>query len=195
MLSWGVVAMLGLVLGAMEYWGLQERWAISAIWLRGFPQHRPPWWFQLALKVCPGRCREIPEAVSPHRIVLRQVALWKRHVYLQQFAGAEDAGWFHSHQWRRTFAIGLCGSYYEERVVTRRQPPGAELLTSVERRSAPYFYTMDSEVKHRVAAPSAGHTSLFVGIGRDDSLKFYHPRDGGAPVAWDKHIQKMVARI
>jgi hypothetical protein len=146
-------------------------------------EYPAPWWFKLANRFFPDRCREIPEAQNPDRIVLRQVALVKRYVYLQQFASAEDRRWQHSHQWRRTFAIGLFGSYYEERGHLWRV------------RRAPYFYTMDASVTHRVEAPSNGHTSLFVGLWRDDDLKHYFPAPAVGVRRWEDHIQKMVKRI
>lgn len=145
-------------------------------------QHPAPWWFRLASRLWPDRCREIPEAVNPSRIVLRQVALWPRHVYLQQFASGEDPRYFHSHQWRRTFAIGLWGSYTERR------------LNVYRRVRAPYLYTMGRDVLHHVLAPSPGHTSIFVGLFRNDNLKVYCPSGLGA-VGWEKHIKVKVKRI
>lgn len=143
-------------------------------------EHPAPWWFRALARAFPERCREIPEAVNPNRVVLRQFAIWKRHVYLQQFASSEDPRWFHSHQWKRTIAIGLWGSYTEER-------------HNVSRRvSAPYFYTMGPDVIHHVQNPSRGHTSIFVGLWRDDDLKRYF-RLAGVP--WYQHIRKMVKRI
>lgn len=145
-------------------------------------EHPKPWWYRLAERICPDRCREIPEARAPERIVLRQVALWKRHVYLQQFASSESASWAHSHQWHRTFALGLWGGYVEHR-----------LAGPSRTRRAPYFYTMGADVIHRVALPSRGHTSLFVGLWRDDDLKHYFPTRVG--VRWERHILKQVKRI
>lgn len=78
-------------------------------------EHPAPWWYRLAARYFPDRCREIPEARNPERVVLRQVALVKRYVYLQQFASPEDPRFMHSHQWHRTFAFGLWGSYREAR--------------------------------------------------------------------------------
>ncbi len=166
-------------------------------------EHPRPWWFRLALRWCPARCREIPEAVNPDRIVLRQVALWKRHLYLQQFSGSEDPSWMHSHQWRWTLAVGLWGAYVERR-----------LGQQARIRRAPYCYAMSHEVVHRVSLPSPGHTSLFLGLWRDDDLKHYYPTfqqvglDGGLlglewerqhsrawRKPWEAHVQKMVARI
>jgi hypothetical protein len=144
-------------------------------------EHPAPWWYNILNWLFPDRCREIPEAVNPDRFVLRQFAIVKRYVYLQQFASSEDAQWMHSHQWRRTFAIGLWGSYTEVRHGIRR------------RVRAPYFYTMGPDVVHRVEDPSPGHTSIFVGLFRDDSLKRYFPSDGGMP--WEEHIKVKVKRI
>lgn len=168
-------------------------------------EHPAPWWFRLANRYFPARCREIPEAQNPDRIVLRQVALFKRYVYLQQFAGPEDSRYMHSHQWHRTIAIGLWGGYTEQRIAG-----------PARRRTAPYFYTMDSSVVHHVQSVTPGHTSIFIGLWRDDDLKHYY----GAPALteghysvdvftgeftalmpqtfrtlWSNHIKKMVARI
>ncbi len=143
--------------------------------------HPQPWWYRLAARLCPDRCREIPEAVNPDRIVLRQVALVKRYVYLQQFASGEDPRWMHSHQWHRTIALGLFGSY------TERRHNVARLVR------APYLYTMGPDVIHQVIDPSPGHTSIFVGLWRDDSMKFYFER--GAGVFWEDHIKVKVKRI
>lgn len=160
-----------------------------------------PRWFALAERFFPSRCREIPEAQNPDRIVLRQFALVGRHVYLQQFASSEDERFMHSHQWRRTIAIGLRGWYTEHRMA------GEPRL-----RIAPYFYTMDASVIHRVEDPSPNHTSIFIGIGRDDDLKKYFGSPvvidpkwtvAGAPrvlprtlcSTWEAHVKRMVARI
>lgn len=147
-------------------------------------QHPAPWWYRLAERICPGRCREIPEAVNPDRIVLRQVALWKRHVYLQQFASSEDERFQHSHQWHRTIAIGLWGGYWERRAAGL-----------VRRRQAPYLYTMDASVIHHVLRPEAGHTSVFIGLWRDDDLKHYFPFPAQGARLWSDHIKVMVKRI
>lgn len=164
-------------------------------------QHPKPWWYRLAERIAPHRCREIPEAQNPDRIVLRQVALVYRHVYLQQFASGEDPRFMHSHQWRRMIAIGLWGKYSEARI------SGPDRV-----RRAPYFYTMDASVVHHVQEPGPGHTSIFIGLGRDDDLKFYYgapdlanpegymvPSMGQKPATyrtpWHQHIQKMVKRI
>jgi hypothetical protein len=160
-----------------------ERRVDAAQW-----EHPPVWWFKVAQRLFPDRCREIPEAVNPARIVLRQFALVKRSVYLQQFAGPEDPRWMHSHQWKRTIAIGLWGWYLE----VRQHPNGWYLP---QWRRAPYLYTMDEKVVHRVDVPSKGHTSIFIGLWRDDDLKNYHSTETGAKVPWFTHILKQVKRI
>lgn len=145
--------------------------------------HPAPWWYRLLSRWFPDRCREIPEAVNPERIVLRQFAVVLRYVYLQQFASSEDARWQHSHQWRRTFALGLWGRYRERRL-------GGKYSRRVR---APYFYTMGRDVIHQVRFPSKGHTSLFIGLWRDDDLKEYHRVGRG--VHWEEHIRVKVKRI
>lgn len=148
------------------------------------PVHPKPWWYRLAERWFPERCREIPEAQEPERIVIRQFAIWFRHLYLQQFASGESHYWMHSHQWRRTFALGLWGGYREYRYGWKR---GRRIL-------APYFYTMGSDVVHHVQDPTPGHTSLFLGLWRDDDLKHYFPSEWkGRP--WADHIKVMVKRI
>lgn len=164
--------------------------------------HPRPWWFELALRWWPERCREVPCPTQPDRIMLRQFALWGRHAYLQQFACSEELEWFHTHQWRRTFAFVLWGGYIERR------------LGEVARvRRAPAAYSMGPEVAHHIQHPTPGHTSLFIGLWRDDALKRYLPtmHQVGALgalgrewerqhsrmwwVRWEDHIKRMVARI
>jgi hypothetical protein len=146
-------------------------------------EHPAPWWYRLLSRLFPSRCREIPEAQDPSRILLRQFALVKRRAYLQQFAGPEDERFFHSHPFRRVIAIGLWGGYTEHR-----------LNGPAKRRRAPYFYTMDASVFHRVNSVTPGHTAIFFGVGkRDDDLKNYVQQPERTP--WDKHIRKFVARI
>jgi hypothetical protein len=72
----------------------------------------------------------------------------------------------HTHPWRYTIVLGLWGSYVERRY-------GREPVL----RRAPYLYVMDSSVIHQVMAPSPGHTSVIIGIGRDDSLRSYYAAD------------------
>ncbi len=163
-------------------------------------EHPRPWWFRLALALVPHRCREVPAPTDSGRVMIRQVALWYRHLYLMQFAGSEEPDWMHSHQWRWTLAVGLWGSYIERRLGERPRV-----------RRAPYAYAMDHTVVHHVQWPTPGHTSLFLGLWRDDDLKHYYPtapleqgwralpyeRSWSEPqrVPWEQHIQKMVARI
>lgn len=161
-----------------------------------------PWWYRLLAWLWPSRCREIPEANNPDRLVLRQFAIVKRFVYLQQFASAEDPRFMHSHPYRRMIAIGLWGRYLEQRIA------GA-----AKQRRAPYLYFMDAGHVHHVQSPGRGHTSVFIGIGRaaDDSegdkRYFGTPRllaETTIPVvdapttfakSWRDHIRVKVARI
>jgi hypothetical protein len=145
--------------------------------------HAATWWYVLAERWFPERCREIPEPQTPDRIMLRQVALVYRYAYLQQFASSEHTDWMHSHQWKYTFSLGLWGNYIERRLA------GPLLL-----RHAPYAYWMDASVIHQVLCPSAGHTSLFVGLFRDDDLKHYYPSKPYKRL-WSDHIKVMVKRI
>ena len=145
-------------------------------------QHPAPWWFRLLRWAFPNRCREVPEAQNPGRILLRQFAIIKYHCYLQQFASGEDPEWMHSHQFKRVVAIGLWGAYTEWRMAG---PP--------RKRSAPYLYSMGCDVVHHVMDPSKGHTSIFFGWGRDEDLKEYFPTGQG--VLWSDHIKVMVKRI
>lgn len=171
-------------------------------------QHAAPWWYRLLAHVWPSRCREIPEAANPTwpdgspRIVLRQFAIVKRYVYLQQFACAEDPRFMHSHPYTFNVAIGLWGSYVERRIA------GASRC-----RRAPYVYTLDAGHVHHVQAPTAGHTSIFIGLGRavdgspGDKRYFGTPTDvtteahehGAQSITrsklWTLHIQKKVKRI
>ena len=142
------------------------------------PHHPQPWWYHVAARYFPDRCREIPEARNPERIVLRQFALIKRYAYLQQFASSEDPGWAHSHQWRYTVALGLWGSYTETR-----------LAGWARRRCAPYLFWMDATVIHQVSVPSVGHTSIFIGLFRDDDLKHYYPVPAIGRKHWEAHIK------
>lgn len=159
-----------------------------------------PWWYRLALRLVPGRCREIPEARNPERIVLRQVALVKRYVYLQQFASSEDPRYMHSHPYRLMIAIGLWGMYVEHRIAGRSHV-----------RRAPYLYVMDGGHVHHVQQPSRGHTSIFIGIGRAADGEIGDKRYYGVPRqtyatddykavatwwrSWQDHIVKQVKRI
>lgn len=139
----------------------------------------------------PERCREIPEARDPSRVVLRQFAVVLRHVYIQQFASSEDERYMHNHQWAWTIAVGLSGSYEEHRIA------GPFHL-----RKAPYFFAMDASTVHHVQRPSGGHTSLLIGLWRDDTLKHYYgtPADNTCDaqttrVPWPRHIKRFVKQI
>lgn len=198
-------------------------------------QHPRPWWYSLALRLFPGRCREIPEADNPTwcehrnpvthgdvesrrfpagtvgicrqcgappRILLRQVSIWKRHWYLQQFACSEDPRFMHSHPAKFMIVIGLWGSYTEQRIA------GAPI-----KRSAPYVYTMDAGHVHHVQKPGRGHTSLFLMFGVQHDAEVGDKMYFGAPVDtdstgvvqpeqpttltrhWKQHIRRKVARI
>lgn len=141
-----------------------------------------PWWFRLAERIVPSRVREIPEANNPDRIVLRQVAIVRQHVYLHGFASGEDPDWFHSHQWRWLAAIVLWGSYTERRVNICR------------RVRAPHAYVMGPSTVHQVTEPRS-HCSLVIGWGRDESLRRYFHRDALAGVPWTEHVKKQVRRL
>ena len=152
------------------------------------PVHPAPWWFRLAQRWFPNRCREIPEPTDPNRTLIRQFALWKRHVYLESFSSSENQLWMHSHQWRWTIAIGLWGSYIERRLAGRW----------LKFRDAPYCYVMGHDVVHNVDQPTAGHTSLLIGLWRDDSMKYYFPTAANAldeRRPWSAHIQRFVTRL
>lgn len=141
-------------------------------------------WFDIAKKLLPSRCREVPLATDPSRILLRQCALWKKRVYLQQFMCSEEQGWFHSHPWRRgTIAIGLRGELYETRL-------GGPVQGF--RWKAPYFRIMGPNFYHRSFLPR-NHLSIFIGLGEKTDDKFYVPVK--ARVRWSDRIKKVVARL
>lgn len=241
LMTWGAVTAL---------WdALANRWPSSCLADELEPrevQHPRPWWYSLALRVCPSRCREIPEADNPTwcehrdpfqpgdaiepinadgpverpewaervglgwckvcgaapRILLRQVALWRRRWYLQQFACSEDPRFMHSHPAKFMCVIGLWGGYTERRIA------GAP----IERR-APYVYTMDAGHVHHVQRPGPGHTSLFCMFGvrhdveGEDKTYYGTPVDESDATAlglgfpatitrpWKTHIRCKVARI
>ena len=142
-----------------------------------------PWWYRAAERLIPSRCREVPEAQDPDRILLRQVALWKKHVYLQQFASGEDPRWMHSHPWRYCLAIGLWGGYRELR-----------LTGPWRNRRAPYFFVLDNRDIHNVTFPSRGHTSIFIGLGEKTDNKHYFDSNP-VTIHWTKHIKRKVKRL
>jgi hypothetical protein len=146
-------------------------------------QHEKTWWYRLAERWVPERCREVPEARNPERLVLRQVALVRRYAYLQQFASGEDESYCHSHQWRWLLVFVLWGSYLEYRLVGDR----------VRLRRAPAAYLMGPDCIHRVNWPSRGHTSLAIGFWRDEAARQYFPVYAGKP--WRQHVKQLVKRI
>jgi hypothetical protein len=143
------------------------------------------WWYKLAARCIPSRCREIPEARNPDRILLRQVALIKGHCYLQQFASHEDPMWMHSHPWTHgTIAIGLWGGLQEHIFGGVR----------VQRKwRAPYARYMGPNYVHSTDPLGPGHTSIFIGLGRKTDEKYYHRVAGR--VHWTTHIKRKVVRL
>lgn len=142
------------------------------------------WWFRYLEQCFPDRCREIPEATDTSRILIRQFAIIKEHVYLQQFASGENPAWMHSHPWKwGTIAIGLWGSVNDKHL-------GNDLRT--RRKFAPYFNYYGPTLVHQSTAPSPGHTSIFIGLGRKTDDKNYFP---AARKHWRQHILKLVKRI
>jgi hypothetical protein len=142
------------------------------------PVHPAPWWYRLAALVVPGRCRVVPESLRPSQVLLRQVALVSRRVYLQGFASGEHIDWAHSHgAW--VLVLGLYGACSEWR-------PGR-----TKARSAPYCYLMAPGEFHQVVAPTPGHTSI--------AIYFAEPARFYAPVAaikhWTEHVRKRVRRV
>lgn len=148
-------------------------------------RHYPKtWWFRLLERKFPDRCREIPEATDTRRILIRQFAIVKEHVYLQQFASGENEEWMHSHPWRRgTIAIGLWGSVRDKHL-------GNDMKT--RRKFAPYLNYYGPTTIHQSTAPSPGHTSIFIGLGRKTDEKYYFSSERKH---WAQHILKMVKRI
>lgn len=148
--------------------------------------HPKPLWFKFLERVIPSRCREVPEATDPDRILLRQFAIIKGRAYLQQFASGENPLHYHSHPWRRgTLAIGLRGSvtdhglvgYWRHRVV-----------------KAPYFRYMGPNTVHNTTDPSPAHMSIFLGLGKKTDDKGYWG-EPAEPTHWTDHIQKLVRRL
>lgn len=134
--------------------------------------HKPCWWWRVAKRLFPSRCREIPRADRPDVVLIRQVELIKDRAYLQQFAAAEEVGEYHSHPWAGgTLAIGLAGWLQEE------EPFAPE---SMRYWLAPYFRVMSAGHIHRTAQVGRGHTSIFIGLGKKTDEKFYYdlPRFG-----------------
>jgi hypothetical protein len=145
------------------------------------PFHPAPWWYRLAARLLPSRVREIPDARDPSRVLLRQVAIIKRRVYLQGFASHEDRRFYHSHG-APLLVIGIWGGYVE------RRPGDVDTL-----HEAPYAYTMGADELHAVDAPSPGHTSIAVYAGEPDRM--HVPVDGGPAVHWTEHVRRRVVRL
>jgi hypothetical protein len=148
-------------------------------------QHPKTWWFKLLERVFPSRCREVPEATNPDQVLIRQFAIWKGRVYLQQFASSENPEWHHSHPWKYgTVAIGLWGSVQDTHL-------GNDWRT--KRKRAPYLSVYGPTTIHQSTDPSPGHTSIFIGLGeKRDSEKHYF-RAERKP--WREHILRLVKRL
>ena len=159
--------------------------------------HPAPNWFKVLAALFPGRCREIPEATDPGRVLLRQFAIVKRVCYLQQFASGENPNYYHRHEFQRMLVIVLRGSYIERR-------PGAPDRLVI----GPCVYTMDDRIVHQVDEPSASHTSIFLGLRRRGERTYFRrgrARIGVAgrvasildltPIDWRAHVKRQVERI
>jgi len=147
-------------------------------------QSKQPWWYRLALRSAPERCREIPEAQNPDRTLLRQVALISRRVYLQQFVSGEDDRYFHRHA-GPVLAIGLRGTYVDSSLL----PEGGMLIKRVR---APYVRYMNSSHAHRVTHPQR-QCSIFVLLRRKQERTYTDGRGRFWP--WQEHVKKQVERI
>lgn len=146
-------------------------------------QQPATWWYRLAERYVPSRCREVPEAKHPDRILIRQVAIIPRVLYLQQIASDEHWGFMHRHEFRWAVCIGLWGSYCDRRL-------GRRTWTDVV---APYLRVMDGDVWHQVRSPSEGHTSLFLGLGRFQERRYCHCAI--KTWSWEDHVTETVKRI
>lgn len=146
--------------------------------------HPAPLWFRFLSWLFPSRCREIPEATDPGRILLRQFAIIPRVCYLQQFASGENPDFYHRHEFARAHALVLSGSYTESR-------PGQQ----PRRVHAPAYYSMDRSVRHRVTDPSARHTSIFFGWKRVGERGYFHRYALSTEIPWQKHVKQQVKRI
>ena len=144
-------------------------------------QYPAPWWYRLAARLAPNRCREIPEATDPDRILLRQVAIVRRTVYLQQLASGENPEYVHRHE-GPVLCLGLWGSYTDYQL-------GCEQT----RIKAPYVRYMGRNVWHRVYAPSPGHTSLFAVLRRERERRYAY--GGLYQWPWDKHVRERASRL
>ena len=114
--------------------------------------------------------------------MLRQVALIRNHVFLQQFASGENPEFMHSHPWTYgTLAIGLWGSLVERR---QADPTRHKVW------KAPYARYMGPNYVHQSVEPGDGHTSIFIGLGRKTDEKYYFKSDDR--IHWRQHILKIV---
>lgn len=146
----------------------------------GYTFHHAPWWYTLLARYFPARCREIPDATDPDRILLRQFAIVKRRIYLQSFASGEQPGRSHAHE-GPTLCIGLWGSYRDR-----------ALIGIWRKIRAPYLRLISREVWHRVGDPSPGHTSIFILLRRERERQYI---DEDAVKPWTEVVQKQVKRI
>lgn len=152
--------------------------------------HPPTWWFRLAQRMVPTRCREIPEVISSQPgnrevVLLRQVAIVKERLYLQQFASGEHSAYFHSHPWiGGTVALGLWGQV-TDRLLAPARP--------AKRVRAPYLRVMGPGHVHQTQDPSPGHTSLFLGLGHKTDRKYY-VRESSL-IHWRHMVGRLVARM
>lgn len=168
-------------------------------------QHPRPWWYRLALRLWPSRCREIPEADNPtwceHRrpITLDDCGAGgceredigtcfecgaPPRILLRQVA-LRKRRWY-LQQFACSEDPRFMHSHPAKLMIviglwggyTERRIAGAPIT-----RTAPYVYTMDRGHVHHVQKPGAGHTSLFLmfGVQHDaeigDKQYFGTPRD------------------
>jgi hypothetical protein len=149
-------------------------------------EHPKPSWFRFLEQWFPERCREVPEASDPDRILLRQFAIVKGCAYLQQFASGENPEFYHSHPWRHgTIAIGLRGRLIDHNFV------GYWRHKEVR---APYFRYMGPNTVHNTTDPSPDHVSIFIGLGTKTNDKGYWVNPP-KPQHWTNHIQRLVKRL
>lgn len=131
----------------------------------------------------PGRYREIPLAENPDKILIKQLAVLKKHVYLQSFVNGEGDDFVHSHSWKYgTIAVGLLGRVTDYNLGTN------ETKTI----KAPYFRYMPPSTLHSTNNP-VNHLSIFIGLGQKiDDLKGYVAKN---KIPWNQHIKKFVKRL
>lgn len=148
--------------------------------------HPPTWWYRLLSRWFPNRCREIPEATDPSgkQVLLRQFAIVKKYVYLQQFASSEHPLFYHRHGWRWIFVFVLWGSYFERRL--------GGWKTTYRGSAGPEFYVMNQNVVHQVHNPSPGHTSIAIGLFRDGERVYF---EEPTPIQWRDHVRVRVKEL